>query len=246
MGHKVHPTSFRIGAIYTWRSQWYADQDYAKLLREDREIRDFLNRTLGEAGISRVEIERNISQLTVSIHTAKPGIVIGRGGQKVDELRTDLERLTGRRVRVNIQEIRTPELDAYLVARNVADQLERRVAFRRAIKQAVLRTRQRGAEGVRIRISGRLGGAEMSRSAAEMDGRVPLHTIRADIDYGFAEAHTVFGQIGVKCWIYKGEILPAAAEGRSDEREATGPAHAVPPPPSSPLAQTGAATGGSA
>ncbi|MXY79631.1 MAG: 30S ribosomal protein S3 [Chloroflexi bacterium] len=246
MGHKVHPTSFRIGAIYTWRSQWYADQDYAKLLREDREIRDFLNRTLGEAGISRVEIERNISQLTVSIHTAKPGIVIGRGGQKVDELRTDLEKLTGRRVRVNIQEIRTPELDAYLVARNVADQLERRVAFRRAIKQAVLRTRQRGAEGVRIRISGRLGGAEMSRSAAEMDGRVPLHTIRADIDYGFAEAHTVFGQIGVKCWIYKGEILPAAAEGRGDEREATGPAHAVPPPPSSPLAQTGAATGGSA
>ncbi len=246
MGHKVHPTSFRIGTIYTWRSQWYADQDYAKLLREDRAIRDFLADARGEAGISRVEIERNISQLTVSIHTAKPGIVIGRGGQKVDELRTDLEKLTGRRVRVNIQEIRTPELDAYLVARNVADQLERRVAFRRAIKQAVLRTRQRGAEGVKIHISGRLGGAEMSRSAGEMDGRVPLHTIRADIDYGFVEAHTVFGRIGVKCWIYKGDILPATAN-KPDAREVSGPAHAVPPPPSSPLARpSGAATRGSA
>ena len=245
MGHKVHPTSFRIGTIYTWRSQWYADRDYAKLLREDRQIRAFLADTLGEAGISRVEIERNVSQLTVSIFTAKPGIVIGRGGQKVDELRTDLEKLTGRRVRVNIQEIRTPELDAYLVARNVADQLERRVAFRRAIKQAVQRSMQRGAEGVKIHISGRLGGAEMSRSAGEMEGRVPLHTIRADIDYGFTEAHSVFGQIGVKCWIYKGDILPKGGP-TQEEPEATGPAHAVPPPASSPLAQPAATPGASA
>ncbi len=239
MGHKVHPTSFRLGTIYTWRSQWYADTDYPKLLREDRDIRGFLQDTLGEAGISRLEIERNASQLTVSIHTAKPGIVIGRGGQKVDELRTTLEKRTGRRVRVNIQEIRTPELDAYLVARNVADQLERRVAFRRAIKQAVQRSMQRGAQGVKIHIGGRLGGAEMSRTASEMDGRVPLHTIRADIDYGFAEARTVFGQIGVKCWIYKGEILRQAEPGQ--EPEASGPARAVPPPASSPVAAQPAA-----
>jgi small subunit ribosomal protein S3 len=238
MGHKVHPTSFRLGTIYTWRSQWYADADYAKLLREDRLIRDFLSDTLGEAGISRIEIERNASQLTISIHTAKPGIVIGRGGQKVDELRAALEKLTSRRARVNIQEIRTPELDAHLVARNVADQLERRVAFRRAIKQAVQRSMQRGAEGIKIHVSGRLGGAEMSRSAGEMEGRVPLHTIRADIDYGFTEAHTVFGQIGVKCWIYKGDILHRAGRPR-EEPEATGPAHAVPPPASSPLAAGG-------
>jgi len=246
MGQKVNPTSFRMGIIYTWRSQWYADKNYAALLGEDLRIRRYLNRTLAEAGISRVEIERNANQAAVTIHTAKPGIVIGRGGQKVDELRNDLERLTGRRMRLNIQEIRSPELDAPLVARNVAEQLERRVAFRRAIKQAVQRTMQRGAKGCKIIISGRLGGAEMSRRAVEMDGRVPLHTIRADIDYGFAEAHSVFGRIGVKVWIYKGDILPEAAVVAVEEEATTGPARAVPPPASSPVAHlpAGAVEGG--
>ena len=245
MGHKVHPTSFRIGIIYTWGSQWYADKGYRDLLQEDLKIRRTIEQSLQEAGVSRVEIERNANQASVTIHTAKPGIVIGRGGQKVDEMRAQLEQLTGRRIRVNIQEIRVPELDAYLVARNVAEQLQRRVAFRRAIKQAVQRTRQRGAEGAKIIISGRLGGTEMSRRTGEMDGRVPLHTLRADIDYGFVEARTLFGQIGVKVWIYKGEILPQA-QAKATEEEVTGPARAVPPPASSPLAQPVEAGGESA
>ncbi len=243
MGQKVHPTSFRLGIIYDWSSKWYADKGYTELLAEDRLIRSAIQAELAEAGISGVDIERNANQVSVTIHTAKPGIVIGRGGQKVDELRARLDKLTGRRVRVNIEEIRVPELDAYLVARNVADQLERRVAFRRAIKQAVQRTMQRGAEGAKIIVSGRLGGAEMSRRAVEMDGRVPLHTLRADIDYGLAEARTVFGRIGVKTWIYKGEILPKAAA-QPEAQEATGPARAVPPPASSPLAQPPAARAG--
>jgi small subunit ribosomal protein S3 len=208
MGHKIHPTGFRIGVIYDWQSKWYAGKNYTELLYEDVKIRNLINRTLGDAGISKIEIDRNANQASVTIHTAKPGIVIGRGGQKVEDLRTSLERLTSRRVRVNIQEIRVPEMDAYLVARSIADQLQRRVAFRRALKQSVQRTMQRGAKGVKVRISGRLGGAEMSRKETEMDGRVPLHTLRADIDYGLAEAHTTFGRIGVKVWIYKGDILP--------------------------------------
>ncbi len=235
MGQKVHPTSFRIGTIYTWQSQWYAEKDYAHLLAEDRKIRDAINKSLGDAGVSRIEIENNANQGSVTIHTAKPGIVIGRGGQKVDELRTMLEKTTGRRIRVNIQEIRVPEMDARLVARNVAEQLERRIAFRRAIKQAAQRTMQRGAKGVKIIVAGRLGGSEMSRRATEMTGQVPLHTLRADIDYGTAEARTVFGRIGVKVWIYRGEM---AGEGAAEEEETTGPAHAVPPPASSPVAQT--------
>jgi small subunit ribosomal protein S3 len=208
MGHKIHPTGFRIGVIYDWQSKWYADKNYTELLHEDLRMRDVINRTLADAGISKIEIDRNANQAAVTIHTAKPGIVIGRGGQKVEELRSNLEKLTKRRVRVNIQEIRVPELDAALVARSVADQLQRRVAFRRAMKQAVQRTMQRGAKGIKIKVSGRLGGAEMSRRETEMEGRVPLHTLRADIDYGFAEAHTTFGRIGVKVWIYKGDILP--------------------------------------
>ncbi|MFN8558550.1 MAG: 30S ribosomal protein S3 [Dehalococcoidia bacterium] len=208
MGHKIHPTGFRIGVIYDWQSKWYADKNYTELLHEDARIRAMIQRTLADAGISKVDIDRNANQVAVTIHTAKPGIVIGRGGQKVEELRTSLERLTSRRVRVNIQEIRVPEMDAYLVARSIADQLQRRVAFRRALKQSVQRTMQRGAKGIKVRVGGRLGGSEMSRKETEMDGRVPLHTLRADIDYGFAEAHTTFGRIGVKVWIYKGEILP--------------------------------------
>ncbi len=229
MGQKVHPTSFRIGTIYDWRSQWYSDKGYADLLAEDRKIRDFINDGMSEASISRIGIERNANQISVQLHTAKPGIVIGRNGQNVDKLRNDLEQLIARpiRLRVEVTEIRVPELDAQLVARNVAEQLERRIAFRRAIKQAVQRTMQRGAEGAKIIISGRLGGAEMSRRAQEMTGRVPLHTLRADIDYGFAEAMTVFGQIGVKVWIYKGEVLPSAG----DDDAAGGPAQAIAPPP---------------
>lgn len=208
MGHKVHPVGFRIGVIYDWQSKWYADKHYTGLLHEDLKIRRVIMDGLWDAGISRIEIDRNANQAVVTVHTAKPGIVIGRGGQKVDELRARLEKETGRRVRVNISEIRQPELDAYLVARSVAEQLQRRVAFRRAIKQAVARTMQRGAKGIKIIIGGRLGGAEMSRRETEKDGRVPLHTLRADIDYGLAEAHTTFGRIGVKVWIYKGDILP--------------------------------------
>lgn len=219
MGQKIHPHGFRIGILYDWESKWFAEKDYTTKLHQDLRLREFVLAELPDASISRVEIDRNANLVTVTIHTAKPGIVIGRGGQKVEELRGALERFTGGRVRVNIQEIRTPELDAYLVARSVADQLERRVAFRRAVKQAVQRSMQRGAQGVRIAIAGRLGGAEMSRREAETQGRVPRHTLRANIDYGLAEAHTTFGRIGVKCWIYKGEILPEVRMERAPRRD---------------------------
>lgn len=232
MGHKVHPIGFRLGILYPWQSKWYAgSKTYTSLLHEDLQIRKLIFNKLADAGVSRVELERNANQVIVTIHTAKPGIVIGRGGQKVDELRSELEKMTGRRVRVNIVEIRQPELDAYLVARSVADQLERRVAFRRAMKQAVTRTMQRGARGVKIQVAGRLGGAEMSRRETEKEGRVPLHTLRADVDFGQAEAKTTFGRIGVKAWIYRGDVLPerrlaapAEAEAPSEEGPAAPPA----------------------
>ena len=224
MGQKVHPHGFRLGVIYDWESKWFAEKDYKDRLADDIELREHICGTDGrggllpDAGISRIEIDRNANLVTVTVHTAKPGIVIGRGGARVEELRGSLEELTGGRVRVNIQEIRTPELDAYLVARSVADQLERRVAFRRAVKQAVQRTMQRGAQGVRISVAGRLGGTEMSRRETETAGRVPRHTLRADIDYGLAEAHTTFGRIGVKTWIYKGDILPDEVEDEVEEQ----------------------------
>jgi len=223
VGQKVHPHGFRLGVIYDWESKWFAEKEYKDRLADDIELREHIygkdgrGGLLPDAGISRIEIDRNANLVTVTVHTAKPGIVIGRGGARVEELRNSLEQLTGGRVRVNIQEIRTPELDAYLVARAVADQLERRVAFRRAVKQAVQRTMQRGAEGVRIAVAGRLGGAEMSRRETETAGRVPRHTLRADIDYGLAEAHTTFGRIGVKAWIYKGDILPDEVEEEIEE-----------------------------
>lgn len=229
MGHKVHPIGFRLGILYPWQSKWYADKNYRELLHEDLKIRQAVLKRLSDAAVSRVELERNANQVIVTIHTAKPGIVIGRGGQKVDELRTNLEKLTNRRVRVNIVEIRQPELDAYLVAKSVAEQLERRVAFRRAMKQAVTRTMQRGARGVRIQVGGRLGGAEMSRRETEKEGRVPLHTLRADVDFGQAEAHTTFGRIGVKAWIYRGDILPELPQQRQrggEEAEGGPPAPA--------------------
>jgi small subunit ribosomal protein S3 len=208
MGRKVHPYGFRVGITKDWQSKWFSERDYASLVQEDMRLRRLVMKLLPDAGISGITIDRNANQLNLTVRTAKPGIVIGRGGQNVEHLRGSLERATERRVRLNIEEIRVPELDAQLVARSVADQLERRVAFRRAMKQAVQRTMQRGALGCRVRISGRLGGSEMSRSEQEMQGRVPLHTLRADIDFGLAEAHTTFGRIGVKCWIYKGEIDP--------------------------------------
>ena len=218
MGQKVHPHGFRIGYLYGWQSRWFAGKAYTELLHEDLTIRRTLAAMLTDAGVSNVEIDRNANQVTVTIHTARPGIVIGRGGQRVDEVRKELERLTGRRMRVNIIEIRMPEMDAALVARAVADQLARRVSHRRAMKQAVARTMQRGVEGIKIKVAGRLGGSEMSRKDTEMVGRVPLHTLRADIDYGTAEAHTTLGRIGVKVWIYKGDILPEVKE-RPEEEE---------------------------
>jgi small subunit ribosomal protein S3 len=207
MGQKVHPHGFRLGYIYDWNSKWYADKNYTELLHEDLQIRRAIEKMLPDAGISRVEIERNANQITVTIHTARPGIVIGRGGQRVDELRGRLEKVSGRRIRVNINEVRLPEVEAPLVARAVAEQIERRVSHRRAIKQAAMRAMQRGAQGVRIKISGRLGGSDMSRRDQERQGRVPLHTLKADVDYGTAEARTTLGRIGVKVWIYKGDKI---------------------------------------
>ena len=208
MGRKVHPYGFRMGITRDWQAKWFSEREYAELVHEDLRMRKVVLDRLPDAGISGIVIDRNANQLTLTVQTAKPGIVIGRGGANVELLRAALEDATDRRVRLNIEEIRVPEIDAFLVARSVADQLERRVAFRRAMKQSVQRTMQRGAEGCKIKIGGRLGGAEMSRSEYELQGRVPLHTLRADIDFGQAEARTTFGVVGVKCWIYKGDIAP--------------------------------------
>ena len=238
MGHKINPTGFRIGVIYGWQSRWYSDRNYTRLLHEDLRIRRRILTSLGDAGISKVDIDRNANELTVTIHTAKPGIVIGRQGAKVEELRQNLTKLTNRKVRVNIQEIRVPEMDAYLVARSIADQLQRRIAFRRAMKQAVQRTMQRGAKGIKVIVGGRLGGSEMGRREQEKEGRVPLHTLRADIDYGFAEARTTYGIIGVKVWIYKGEILPEPKKTREPVEQ---PAEAAPALPEGTIVPAAAA-----
>ncbi len=210
MGQKVHPNGFRIGIIRDWGSRWYADKNYKELLHEDIRIRKYLKKKFYAAGVSGVEIERAASRVKVSIHTAKPGIVIGRGGTEVENLRKELEKMTDKKVNINIVEIKKPELDAQLVAENIASQLERRTSFRRAMKQSVLRTMRMGAEGIRIACSGRLGGAEIARTEWYSEGKVPLHTLRADVDYGFAEANTTYGKIGIKTWIYKGEVLPKA------------------------------------
>ncbi len=212
MGQKVHPVGFRLGITKDWQSKWYGEKTYAASLQEDLAIRKAIRAKYGEAGISRVEIERWSNEVTVTVHTAKPGVVIGRGGQRVDELRKHLEKTTGKRVRLNIQEIREPELDAYLVARNIADQLERRISRRRAVKRTVARTMDRGAKGIKVNVSGRIGGAEIARREVEREGSVPLHNLRADIDYGFAEALIPKGLLGVKVWIYKGEIRPELEE----------------------------------
>ena len=209
MGHKVHPNGFRLGVYRNWDARWYASgPEYTKLLQEDLAMRALIMGRLRNASVARIETERSANQLTVIIHTAKPGIVIGRSGASVDALRDNLELISGKKVRVTIQEIKVPELDAKLLAENVANQLEKRIAFRRAVKQSVMRSMRAGAKGVRIQVSGRLGGGDMSRREWDRDGRVPLHTLRADIDYGQTEAKTTFGQIGVTVWIYRGEFAP--------------------------------------
>jgi len=212
MGHKVHPTGFRLGIIRDWQARWYADKYYVQFLQEDLKLRGAIEARYAGAGISLVEIDRQAKETSVTIHTARPGVVIGRGGQRVDEMRLYLEGLVGKRVRLNIQEIPQPELDATLVAKTVAEQIERRIAYRRAMKQSIFRTMQAGAKGMRISCAGRLGGAEIARRQTMHQGRVPLHTLRADIDYGFTEARTALGRIGIKVWIYKGDILPELKE----------------------------------
>jgi small subunit ribosomal protein S3 len=212
LGRKVHPVGFRLGTSKTWQSRWFAEKGYADLLHEDRWIRQRLMKELVTAGIAQVDIERSGKRVNLTLHTAKPGMVIGKGGSKVETLRQQLEDQTGKRVRIDIQEIRQPEMNAYLIAQNVAEQITRRISYRRAMKQAVTRAMRNGAKGVKVRCSGRLAGAEMKRSEWVHDGRVPLHTLRADIDYAQVEALTTLGQIGVKVWVYKGDVLPAAKE----------------------------------
>src|SRR5579872_1931525 len=227
MGQKVNPIGFRLGikvgdrSVKDWDGRWFATgKEYSDLLLEDYRVREHILRRMADAGVAKVEIERSANMITVTIHAAKPGIVIGKSGVKVEELRRTLEAMTGKRIRVTIQEIRQPEINAMLVARSIADQLEKRVAFRRAMKQAVQRAQRFGAKGVRVQVSGRLGGSEMSRREWDREGRVPLHTLRADIDYGLAEAHTTFGLIGVKAWIYKGDVVPGQMAPEAEPRTA--------------------------
>ena len=209
MGRKVHPTGFRIGIIRGWQSKWYSGKkQYIDYLHEDLKLRKAIVTKYPDAGVSLIEVDRQANKIAVAIHTSRPGIVIGRGGQRVEEMRQTLEGLLGKKIQLNIQEIQQPELDAFLIARTVADQIEHHLAYRRAMKQAIFRTMQAGAKGIRISCSGRLGGAEIARRLILHEGRVPLHTMRADIDYGITEAHTTMGRIGVKVWVYKGDILP--------------------------------------
>ena len=223
MGHKVHPIGFRLGIIRDWQAKWFAakQETFRNLLQEDLAFRKAIWGKYPDAGIARIEIERGAHEVVVTIHTARPGIVIGRGGQRVEEIRKELEATSKKRVRININEVRQPELEAFLVARNVADQIERRLSYRRAIKQAVTRSLQAGAKGVKIVVAGRLGGNEIARVEKDHEGQVPLHTIRADIDFAIAEARTTMGQIGVKVWINRGEILPALKQ-HEGELEETG------------------------
>jgi small subunit ribosomal protein S3 len=213
MGQKVHPESLRVGYIHDWKSNWFNEKQFSDYLHEDIRIRDHIVGRLSHAGLSDITIRKNANEVEVNIHTARPGIVIGKSGSEVDALRRDLHKITNKQVKVNILEIKRPELDARLVAQSIAEQLQNRVAFRRAMKRALTSAMRSGAKGVKVQVSGRLGGAEMARTEGYSDGRVPLHTLRADIDYGFHEARTTFGRIGVKCWINKGEIMPAGYTG---------------------------------
>lgn len=211
MGQKVNPVGLRVGIIRDWESKWYAGKDSGDLLLEDVKIREHLKNKLKDSAVSRIEIERAANRVNVTIHTAKPGMVIGKGGSEVENLRNQITKIAGgKKVHINISEIKNPDLDAILVAESIAQQLERRVSFRRALKQAIQRTMRAGAKGIKTAVSGRLGGAEIARSEGYSEGTVPLHTLRADIDYGTAEAHTTYGRLGVKVWIYRGEVLPTA------------------------------------
>jgi small subunit ribosomal protein S3 len=220
MGQKIHPEGFRVGYIHDWKSNWFNQREFADYLFEDIAIRDHIQRKLAHAGLSDIQIVKQRGEVTVDIHTARPGIVIGKSGSEVDALRRDLHKLTNKPVKVNIREIKRPELDAKLVAQSIAEQLQNRVAFRRAMKRALTSAMRSGAKGVKVQVSGRLGGAEMARTEGYSDGRVPLHTLRADIDYGFVEARTTTGRIGVKCWINKGEVMPEGyRSGQAEESD---------------------------
>jgi small subunit ribosomal protein S3 len=208
MGQKIHPIGFRVGYIQDWKSNWYNEKEFSDYLNEDLEIRQHIENKLSHAGLSDITIKKGPGEVEIDIATARPGIVIGKSGSEVDALRRDLHKLTNKAVKVNIKEIKRPELDAKLVAQSIAEQLQTRVAFRRAMKRALTSAMRSGAKGVKVQVSGRLGGAEMARTEGYSDGRVPLHTLRADIDYGFIEAKTTTGRIGVKCWINKGEVMP--------------------------------------
>ena len=213
MGQKVNPHGLRVGIIKDWDSRWYADADFAAYLKEDADIRKFLKKRLSSASVSDIEIERASDRVKVIVHTAKPGVVIGKGGAEIEKVKKELEKLTGRKVLVDIKEVKRPDTDAQLVAENIAQQLENRVSFRRAMKSTMGRTMKAGAKGIKTAVSGRLGGADIARSEFYSEGTIPLQTLRADIDYGFAEADTTYGKVGVKVWIYKGEVLPSKKEG---------------------------------
>jgi len=223
MGQKVHPESMRVGYIHDWKSNWFNEKNFSDYLYEDIQIRDYIHGRLAHAGLSDITIRKDANEVEVNIHTARPGIVIGKSGSEVDQVRRDLHRITDKSVKVNILEIKRPELDAKLVAQSIAEQLVNRVAFRRAMKRALTSAMRSGAKGCKVQVGGRLGGAEMARTESYSDGRVPLHTMRADIDYGFFEAKTTFGRIGVKCWINKGEIMPEGFSG-ADLTELDAPA----------------------
>jgi small subunit ribosomal protein S3 len=227
MGQKVHPEAMRVGYIHDWKSNWFNERHFAEYLAEDIKIREYIVDRLAHAGLSDITIRKDAQELEVNIHTARPGIVIGKSGSEVDALRRELHRMTHKQIKVNILEIKRPELDAKLVAQSIAEQLQNRVAFRRAMKRALTSAMRSGAKGVKVQVAGRLGGAEMARTESYSDGRVPLHTMRADIDYGFYEARTTFGRIGVKCWVNKGEIMPEGYTG-ADLTDMS-----APPPPSS-------------
>jgi small subunit ribosomal protein S3 len=224
MGQKVHPEAMRVGYIHDWKSNWFNEKNFSDYLIEDVAVRKHIFTRLAHAGISQITIRKNASEITVNIHTARPGIVIGKSGSEVDALRRDLHKMTDKSVKVNILEVKRPELDAMLVAQSIAEQLENRVAFRRAMKRALTSAMRSGAKGVKIQVSGRLGGSEMARTELYHDGRVPLHTLRADIDYGFWEARTTFGPIGVKCWVNKGEIMPEGFASDLTQIDAPAPA----------------------
>jgi small subunit ribosomal protein S3 len=228
MGQKIHPEGFRVGYIHDWKSNWFNEREFADYLFEDIAIRDHIQGKLAHAGLSDIQIVKQRGEVTVDIHTARPGIVIGKSGSEVDALRRDLHKLTDKPVKVNIREIKRPELDAKLVAQSIAEQLQNRVAFRRAMKRALTSAMRSGAKGVKVQVSGRLGGAEMARTEGYSDGRVPLHTLRADIDYGFVEAKTTTGRIGVKCWINKGEVMPEGYRTGQPDEEADGIARRTP------------------